>query len=177
MSGSDRNIGEIVLHTGQRDGSLDELFRAHAGWLRRLLGSRLRASQSDIDDIMQDTYLRLARLPAGTISHPKAFLAKTALNLFRDARRREVVRSDHLRATGPVAMRLPDPTALLEQEARVEMVRLITEMPEIYRDVFALSRFSHMRNADIATQLGISVKTVEWRMGKALAFCMSRLRD
>ncbi|WP_422631407.1 winged helix-turn-helix transcriptional regulator [Pseudomonas proteolytica] len=34
-----------------------------------------------------------------------------------------------------------------------------------------------MSNVEIAAALGISVKTVEWRMGKALALCMSKVRD
>lgn len=66
---------------------------------------------------------------------------------------------------------------LLEQEAVLELERIVLDLPEKIRDVFVLSRFRHMTNAEIATTLGISVKTVEWRMGKALAYCMSRLRD
>jgi RNA polymerase sigma-70 factor (ECF subfamily) len=177
MSGSDRNIGEIALTAGQRDAGLDELFRRHGQWLRQVLGRSLRVQPADIEDIVQDTYLRVARQPAGTIDHPKAFLARTALNLFRDARRREAVRSAHRRATVAASVPMADPHGLAEQEAKVELTRLIAEMPEPFLDVFALSRFAHMTNADIATKLGLSVKTVEWRMGKALAFCMARLGD
>jgi RNA polymerase sigma factor (sigma-70 family) len=176
MSGSDRNIGEIALNADQRERGLEGLFRDHAEWLRAILRRRLRAPSSDIDDIVQDTYLRAARQPAGSIDHPKAFLARTALNLFRDAHRRDAVRAHH-RENAKDAQATPDLSGLTEQEARVEMTRLIAEMPEPYRDVFALSRFGHMTNADIATRLGLSVKTVEWRMGKALAFCMARFRD
>lgn len=155
---------------------LDVLYRENAKWLYAILMRRLRAQPADIDDIVQEACLRASRQPAGAIKHPRAFLAQTALNLFRDARRREIVRAEHRSAVMQVSP-APDPTALADQEAHVELARLIAEMPEPYRDVFALSRFRHMTNADIATRLGISVKTVEWRMGKALAFCMSRLRD
>jgi RNA polymerase sigma-70 factor (ECF subfamily) len=33
-----------------------------------------------------------------------------------------------------------------------------------------------MTNHDIAEHLGISVKTVEWRMSKAMEHCMTKLR-
>lgn len=177
MSGSDRNIGEIALNADQRERGLEGLFRDHAEWLRGILRRRLRAPPADIDDIVQDTYLRVARQPADSIGHPKAFLARTALNLFRDAHRRDAVRARHRQAASETPPPAADPGGLSEQEARVELTRLIADMPEPYRDVFALSRFGHMTNADIATRLSLSVKTVEWRMGKALAFCMSRLRD
>jgi RNA polymerase sigma-70 factor (ECF subfamily) len=66
---------------------------------------------------------------------------------------------------------------LSEQGTALTLERLILSMPEIYRDVFTLSRFRHMTNAQIADHLGISIKTVEWRMGKALELCMIALQD
>jgi RNA polymerase sigma factor (sigma-70 family) len=168
---------KFSLELSSPEHGFEELFRNHLAWLRRTLIRRLRAQPADIDDILQETYLRAARHPPGTIVYPKAFLAQTALNLFRDACRHEKVRSAHREAVIQAPLPVPDLAALAEQETSIELARLITEMPKRYRDVFVLSRFRHMTNADIATQLGIAVKTVEWRMGKALAFCMSRLRD
>lgn len=159
------------------DQQIDDLFRRHAGWLRAFLLRRLHAAPADVDDIVQDTYLRAARQPATVIVHPKAFLSQTATNLFRDGKRRQAVRARHAQAVGQQGDNDQAAPGLLEQEAALELERLILAMPELYRDVFALSRFRHMTNAEIAAQLDISVKTVEWRMGKALAFCTSRLRS
>ncbi|VWX49762.1 sigma factor-like helix-turn-helix DNA-binding protein [Novosphingobium sp. 9U] len=50
-------------------------------------------------------------------------------------------------------------------------------MPEPLRDVFVLSRFQRMTNRDIALHLGVSIKTVEARMSKALEHCLTKLRD
>jgi RNA polymerase sigma-70 factor (ECF subfamily) len=157
---------------------LEHLYRAHAEWLRALVTRRLRAQPADVDDIVQDTWIRAAGRQAGDIRHPKAFLSQTALNLFRDRKRRETVREGHRRAVAAndaeTACQKP---GLSEQETALTLERLILSMPEIYRDVFTLSRFRHMTNAQIADHLGISIKTVEWRMGKALELCMIALHD
>lgn len=50
-------------------------------------------------------------------------------------------------------------------------------LPEQCGHVFRLSRFEQLKYAEIAAQLGISVKTVENHMGKALKLMRERLKD
>ena len=68
------------------------------------------------------------------------------------------------------------PDRLQEQEADQLLEQIIVDLPQNLRDVFLLSRFRRMTNHDIAEHLGISVKTVEWRMSKAMEHCMTKLR-
>ena len=104
-------------------------------------------------------------------------LSRIALNLFRDRRRRETVRKAHAAGLSLVPASAPAVTAMAEQEMALEIERLIVEMTVAWRDVFVLSRFRHMSNQNIADHLGLSIKTVEWRMSKALDYCVRRLRD
>jgi RNA polymerase sigma factor (sigma-70 family) len=156
---------------------LEHLYERHADWLRGLLKRRLRLQNGDVDDLVQDTYLRAAKAPTSTLSHPKAFLAQVALNLFRDGKRREAVRAGHRNAVRLAAPEATLASAMTDQEAAFELRRLVIEMPQPCRDVFVLSRFRQMTNRDIAAHLGLSIKTVEWRISKALDYCMSRLQD
>ncbi len=55
------------------------------------------------------------------------------------------------------------------------MRRAVADLPERCREVFRLSREQGLRYAEIATALGISVKTVEAQMGKALRLLRDRL--
>ena len=51
----------------------------------------------------------------------------------------------------------------------------LAELPEGCRTVFQLSRFEELRYSEIAQTLGISVKTVENQMGKALKLLRTKL--
>lgn len=178
MAGDKTKFVQQLVDQTRSDQQIEDLFRRHAGWLRLFLTRNLRAQPADVEDIVQDTYLRAVRQPATVIVHPRAFLSQTATNLFRDGKRRAAVRARHHQSVVQSGSATDARSSgLLEQEAALELERLILVMPDLYRDVFALSRFRHMTNAEIAAHLDISVKTVEWRMGKALEFCTRRLRD
>lgn len=53
----------------------------------------------------------------------------------------------------------------------------LSKLPEACRTVFQLSRFEHLTYKEIASQLGISVKTVENQMGKAFKLLRVELKD
>lgn len=61
----------------------------------------------------------------------------------------------------------------LELRGQIELA--IDELPDKCREVFKMSYIDGMRNSEIATQLGISVKTVEAHMYKALKSLRERL--
>ena len=46
-----------------------------------------------------------------------------------------------------------------------------------YRETFAMSRFGEKTNVQIAEKLGISVKTVEYRISQALKILRFKLKD
>jgi RNA polymerase sigma factor (sigma-70 family) len=62
------------------------------------------------------------------------------------------------------------------QSTEVLLRQIVLGLPQPLRDVFVLSRFGGLTNSQIGEQLGISVKTVEKRMTKALAHCAAQLR-
>jgi RNA polymerase sigma-19 factor, ECF subfamily len=68
-----------------------------------------------------------------------------------------------------------DPAAIRELQQRIDSA--LTELPEQCRTIFQLSRFEELKYRDIAAKLGISVKTVENQMGKALRLLRLKLAE
>ena len=62
-------------------------------------------------------------------------------------------------------------------ELQSQIMKAIESLPEQCRLIFKLSRFEELKYAEIADQLGISVKTVENQMGKALRIMRESLKD
>lgn len=68
-----------------------------------------------------------------------------------------------------------DPMNASELELKIRAS--IDLLPEQRRKIFLLSRYEQLKYKEIAEQLGISVKTVENQMGKALQFLKNELVD
>lgn len=147
-------------------GGIAELYRRYAPWLTARMRGRFGA---EAEDIAQDAWLRVASLETlEAIRHPKAFLLQTATNLGRDRYRHRQVA---LRA----AAFLPDEAAGADQMEAVLLEEVIDGLPAPLRDVFVLSRFGGLSHEQIGQQLGITPRTVEWRMTKAVKLCAKRL--
>jgi len=151
------------------DGALEAAFREHGGWLVDFL--RRRFGPREAEDLAQETFVRAAGARV-ELRHPRAFLARVALNAARDAARRRAARPQYApeEAAPPASLPAHQPeTVLLKQ--------VILSLPPQLREVFLLSRFAGLTYEEIAKRCGLSVKTVEARMTKALALCAARLRD
>ncbi len=154
--------------------ALDREYRDHALWLvsiaRRQLGSA-----GDAEDVVHEAYIRAARYPAVNRTKPRSLLARILRNLIRDrarACRREQAGQRAL-ASADVRAGVHD----AEQHSLLALKQIILGMPGTYQEVFLLSRFTALTQAEIAARLGISLKTVEWRLAKALAYCAERIPE
>jgi RNA polymerase sigma-70 factor (ECF subfamily) len=143
--------------------SVARIYREHRTWLIAFLRHRFGAA--DAEDLAQETYARA--VSAGVeLRNPKAFLARVALNAARDQARRRAARP-LLVAEGELLV-VPDPAS---QAEALQLKQVILALPPKLQEVFLLSRFGGLTYEEIAHRCGISVKTVEARMTKALAMC------
>lgn len=147
---------------------LSELYRRYAVWLRARLGERFGAHAAE--DLVQEAYLRISSYQTRGIRSPKSLLLRIASNLALDGIARDAVRQKHQHDAAPSADAFDSPheTLLLKE--------IVRSIPEKDREVFLLSRFGGLTHAQIAARLGVAVKTVEWRMARALKHCDDQLR-
>ena len=108
----------------------------------------------------------------------KSYLFKAvhnaALNRIRHGKVRKLYADDYIKTSSESTA----PAQNLEKtELQNQIQQAIATLPEQCRLVFKLSRFENMKYAEIATHLGISVKTVENHMGKALKQMREQLKD
>ena len=150
--------------------ALDRRYRAA---LTRYFERRIRQA-FDIDDLVQEVFLRLARRSQfETIENIEAYVFQTAASVINDRARRHI---SHRRAQHVPIEEIPEPASeitpervLLGKEALARLRSALKELPVRTRDVFVLRALERRKYADIARALGISVRSAEDHMAKALA--------
>jgi RNA polymerase sigma-70 factor (ECF subfamily) len=164
------------IRQGDED-AFDALFRANyaplVGMAEGMLRSRAVAEEV-VQDVMLELWRRRETLPIEESLRAYLFRAtrNRALNHLRHAR---VERRGEPDAMGATVDAPRAPTALVEEEIETALRDAVADLPERCREVFELSRVHGLRYAEIAGALGISVKTVEAQMGKALRILRERL--
>ena len=159
---------------------LERLFEEHSCALRRFLCVRLGVGQ-DLGDVVQEVYARLARLDGlqnkldlNDSRKCRAFIFTAANNLVVDMERSRAVRQKYLdkersRASvdDPPPGHSPELTALALQE--LELVkRVVVNMKSAWRKAFILNRFKYRTFPQIAVEMGVSPRTVEKYVKKAV---------
>ncbi|WP_290792075.1 RNA polymerase sigma-70 factor [Flavihumibacter sp. UBA7668] len=62
-------------------------------------------------------------------------------------------------------------------ELQKHLNKALSELPEQCRTIFQMSRYEELKYQEIADRLGLSVKTIENQMGKALRLLREKLKD
>lgn len=62
-------------------------------------------------------------------------------------------------------------------ELQQQLNKALSELPEQCRSIFQMSRFEEMKYQEIADKMGLSIKTIENQMGKALRLLREKLAD
>lgn len=70
-----------------------------------------------------------------------------------------------------------DPSDLFTIEVKEIIHNTLFELPEQTRMIFYKSRYENKTNKDIASELNVSIKTIEFHISKALKLFRKRLKD
>lgn len=135
----------------------------------------------DVDDLLQDAYLRLLRVRASEpIRCVRALLFAIARNAVRDAVRQKIAdRKIHDPGVDPVGVMDETPAVVDFVSRRQELVLLaeaIRALPERCREVLVLRKIHGISQKEIAGRLGITENTVESLVSRGVKRCADDVR-
>ena len=164
MSGADRAHSDYV----------GSLFRIHYPWLcsrlHRYLNSRAHA-----EDIAADTFVQLLSAPGVVpIRQPRALLTTIAQRLMYQLWRRRDLERAYLDALdNDETSSAPSPEELAQMlEALQAIDQLLDGLPAKVKATFLLSQLNGLTYPEIASELGISQRSVSDYMTRAFNRCL-----
>lgn len=130
---------------------------------------------AEVEDLLQDLYVKLTSIPTGPVSNPRAYLYQMANNLLHDRRRghrRQQQRDDHWTRDriGPDLEKDAGPSPEERAIARDELDRVneaIASMPVRTAQILKMYRLDGVSQKAIATSLDLSLSAVEKHLQRA----------
>lgn len=150
------------------------LFIEHRGSLvdyaTRIVGSRAQA-----EDVVQEAWFRLSRVPEGPVQEPLGYLYRLVRNLAIDTRRRltrEVGRSvaDSSAVTLADEMPSPEQSAAGKDELRI-VLEALAALPERTRIAVRMNRIEGRKLQEVADHLDLSVSRTFKLIVEGVAHC------
>jgi RNA polymerase sigma factor (sigma-70 family) len=159
---------------------LSQIF-SHRAALQKYL-RKFTAGAEDIEDLVQEAYVRVCALPDGqVVDSPRALLFRIARNLAVDrARQRLAHATDDVADFEPlnVFSEEAEPDEQVDLHRRFEsFCAAVDSLPPLCRRVFVLRKVYQLSHAEIAEVLGLSHSTIEKHVAKGLVRCRDQLRE
>jgi RNA polymerase sigma-70 factor, ECF subfamily len=168
------------IRTGDEP-AFDALFTAWHGKLQAYAFSVLQ-NEAQAEEVVQTVFCRIweKRQQWQVHTSMKAYLYGSVYHQCMDGLRRTKQVKKYQRHVLQTTIEEQTPPAsgkaeLKELEAKLQYA--LSQLPDQCRAIFQLSRFGGLKYREIAEQLGLSVKTVEAQVSKALKHLRDQLTD
>ncbi|OYW44768.1 MAG: hypothetical protein B7Z33_10175 [Sphingomonadales bacterium 12-68-11] len=159
--------------------TIQERFLQFYPRLRERLARRL-GSLDAADDALQETFLKLARVPgSAAIGNAQAYLFRVAVNAATDQQRAgaRLASAAEIEAAMAVADPLPDAVRTLEGLAALERLKqAVATLTPRRRAILDAVRLQGRSCREVAAELGLSTRTVELELRHALEHCGEYMR-
>lgn len=175
------NIDDTLAHQLKADSqaAFQQIFRQHYPSACRAI-RRFIKENSTVEDLAQDVFVRFwerrhqidIKTSIGAYIHRMAI--NEALTFLRKQKRFQQDNIDDFSFSDKASSSIQ---VMEGEELKVKIQRAIDSLPPKCRTVFLLSRHEELSYKEIAAKLGISIKTVENQMGKALRVMREHLKD
>ena len=170
----------------EQDGPGESFLSIFLGLRKRLARTIARIVRpDDIDDIVQETFLRCYRASGRSqVRHPRAFMITTARNLALNhidlADNRLVAGVDSFDdAAVPLYREAGEPSPEV-QERFLHLCRAVRALPVQCRRAFVLKKIYGLSRKEIADYMGLTESTVQKHIARGMVMCaeyMERLEE
>lgn len=166
------DIAMDTLAANGRARELDAFVREHRDGLVHFLRRRV-VNDADAQDAAQESFARLLRyVESQPLTAWKPLLYRIAANVAHDQVRKQATRNGNGHVpldSEELVSDEPSQEQIVARDQELEMIRgVIMELPPRCRQVYLLQRLRGMSYAAIAKHCGISRKTVEMHISRAL---------
>ena len=185
MELENESIGTLLAQKDET--AFEQVFKTHFKRLHAYAFTILR-DEVEAEEIVQQVFFKLWERNVrkdsfgenlsltGSVS---AYLYRAVHNESLNYLKHQKVRSNHqLHVAYNMNNEVEHPAKkVIAGELEKKIHSALNELPEQCRTIFQMSRFDELKYREIADKLGISVKTVENQMGKALKLLREKLVD
>jgi RNA polymerase sigma-70 factor (family 1) len=163
---TDTALSRLIPHD---DSAFDEIYERYWSILYRHTYNVLR-DQEACFDIVQEVYIWLWEHRKSTVVESvKGYLLAAVKYKAANYIRHNKVKQSFYERIPKLDLETDFPDQAVELKELKEIINVfVMELPERCQEVFNLSRNEHLTNKEIAVRLGISEKTVENQINKAL---------
>jgi RNA polymerase sigma-70 factor, ECF subfamily len=162
------------------EAAFEQVFKAHFKALHSYALTILKDTVA-AEEVVQNVFFKIWEKKRELVieSSVKAYLYRAVHNESLNVLKHEQVKFAHQTHTAYQMKNETDSAAkkILAAELETKFRKALNELPEQCRTIFQLSRFEELKYQQIADHLGLSIKTVENQMGKALKLLRLKLVD
>ena len=144
-----------------------------------LFAGRYLPEQEACEDIVQDIFLKIWHLRRSLDINVslRAYLIGAVRNrCLNELKHRRLTSMTTVESLTWMPARVEE-EAVLYSELSERFAKALRKLPDPCREAFEMNRFRRMKYQEIADMLGISKRTVEVRIGKALSLLRTELKD
>ncbi len=152
--------------------------------MRRFFLARL-GGQADVEDLVQELYLKVQGVDAEAIDNPSAYLYRLASNLMLDrlrgqrragARDAEWRRGNHASVGALDIVDAPDAeSAVIARQRLARLTEALKTLAPLTQQIFHLHKFDGLTHAETAERLSISRSAVEKHVSLALKHLITKV--
>lgn len=156
----------------------EEIFRLHYKMLCNA-ANKILNDRDAAEDVVQDVFLKFwsKRENINIIHSVKSYLYRATINTslnYLESNKKIIRLKDTEHSSESLTINAGEELSHKELKSKID--EAMDQLPPKCKVVFVLSRYEGMKYQQIADHLGISIKTVENQMGKALKMLRERLK-